>query len=183
MKIALVTGPSGCGKSYVAESLQAEFQSVSYDRLMRESIEQAFPDHQGNRWDKQIWLDNQHRLDLPAAFEGAFAWSGKRPVIVKGWQLRESVWRDAILTLAARRAKRPVHARLFLIRPTLELLLRQRTDSIKDYHRRSATLSDCRNQLAIHERMEVEQPWRGEQIAIATKEEAVEAVRQFLSVK
>jgi hypothetical protein len=101
---------------------------------------------------------------------------------VEGWQLRETVWRDAVLTLATRRAKRPVQAALFLIRPTLELLLRQRADSNKDYHRRSATLSDCRNQLAIHGRMEVEQPWHGEQIATATKEEAVEAVRQFLSV-
>jgi hypothetical protein len=182
MKIALVTGASGCGKTYVADALRANFESVSYDRLMRDSIERAFPAHLGDPWDKQIWLDNQHRLDLPAAFDGAFIWSGERPLIVEGWQLRETVWRDAVLTLATRRAKRPVQAALFLIRPTLELLLRQRADSNKDYHRRSATLSDCRNQLAIHGRMEVEQPWHGEQIATATKEEAVEAVRQFLSV-
>ena len=65
MKIALVTGASGCGKTYVADALRADFESVSYDRLMRDSIERAFPDCQGDRWDKQIWLDNKYRLDLP----------------------------------------------------------------------------------------------------------------------
>jgi adenylate kinase family enzyme len=52
MKIALVTGPSGSGKSFVADALRADFDCLSYDRLMRDSIDQTFPSHSGDKWDK-----------------------------------------------------------------------------------------------------------------------------------
>ncbi len=123
MKIALVTGPSGSGKSFVADQLRGSFECVSYDRLMRNSIERTFPNHVGDEWDKQIWLDNSQRLDLVAAFAPAFTWSGTRPLVVEGWQLREKLWRNAILDLAAARAEVAVLPRLFVIQPTLELLL------------------------------------------------------------
>ena len=178
-----MTGPSGSGKSFVADALRADFECLSYDRLMRDSIEQAFPDHAGDKWDKQIWLDNRHRVELPAAFEAAFVWTGKRPLIVEGWQLRESFWRNAILDLAKARAGGPVSPQLFMIRPTLELLVRQRAESDKDYHRRHANTADCLDQIAIHEKMSLEQPWHGEMRRLSTKEEAVEAVRRFLSPK
>jgi hypothetical protein len=126
MKVALVTGPSGSGKTFVADQLRTQFDCLSYDRLMRDSIDETFPNHAGDKWDKQIWLDNRDRLDLVAAFTSAFAWEGTRPLIVEGWQLRETAWREAILSLATLRAQGPVMAKLFLIRPTPELLLNQR---------------------------------------------------------
>jgi adenylate kinase family enzyme len=183
MKIALVTGPSGSGKSFVADQVRADFECLSYDRLMRDSIEQAFPNHVGDNWDKQIWLDNSDRLDLVAAFTTAFAWTGKRPLVVEGWQLRETVWREAILNLAAIRARGPVAPKLFLIRPTLELLLSQRALSKHEYHRRNAKLADCEEQMARHENMYREQPWSGELAALRTKEATVEAVREFFLAK
>jgi dephospho-CoA kinase len=64
MKITLLTGPSGSGKTFVADRLRGEFDCVSYDRLMRDSIDEAFANHAGDKWDKQIWLDNGDRVDL-----------------------------------------------------------------------------------------------------------------------
>jgi len=72
MRIALLTGPSGSGKTFVADQLRTQFDCLSYDRLMRDSIDHAFPDHAGDKWDKQIWLNNSDRL-LPrssARFRG-----------------------------------------------------------------------------------------------------------------
>ncbi len=181
MKIALVTGPSGSGKSFVADQLRGDFECVSYDLLMRNSIERTFPVHVGDKWDKQIWLDNSHQLDLVAAFAPAFTWSGRRPLVVEGWQLRENVWRNAILDLAATRADEAVLPKLFVIQPTLELLLNLRARSQHEYHRRHATISDCLEQIAIHAKMELEQPWQGGVSRHSTKEEAVDAVREFLS--
>jgi hypothetical protein len=183
MLIALVTGPSGSGKSFVADRLRADFECVSYDRLMRDSIEQAFPNQSGDKWDKQIWLDNRDRLDLVAAFRAAFEWTGKRPLVVEGWQLRESVWRDAVLDLAAARGEEAVRPKLFVIQPTLELLVSLRARSQHEYHRRHATLADCLEQIAIHAKMDLEQPWQGDISRLPTKEAAVEAVREFLSTK
>jgi hypothetical protein len=183
MKIALVTGPSGSGKSFVADQLRGDFECVSYDLLMRNSIEQAFPNHVGDKWDKQIWLDKRDRLDLVAAFTTAFAWTGARPLVVEGWQLREAVWREAILELAAIRAQGPVAPKLFLIRPTLEVLLSQRALSKHEYHRRNANHADCEEQMARHEKLYREQPWHGEFASLETKEAAVEAVREFFSAK
>jgi hypothetical protein len=183
MKIALVTGPSGSGKSYVADRLRADFECVSYDLLMRDSIEQAFPNHVGDKWDKQIWLDNRDHLDLVAVFQAAFCWTGKRPLVVDGWQLRESVWRNAVLELAAARAEEAVRPRLFVIQPALELLLSLRAGSKHEYHRRHATIADCLEQIAIHERLWREQPWHGDIVRLPTKEEAVEVVREFLSTE
>jgi len=183
MKIALVTGPSGSGKSFVADQLRPDFECVSYDRLMRDSIERTFPKHVGDKWDKQFWLDNRDRLDLVAAFTTAFAWTGTRPLVVEGWQLRETVWREAILSLATICARGPVAPKLFLIRPALGLLLSQRVESQHQYHRRNANLADCEEQIARHEKLYREQPWRGELAVLQTKEAAVEAVREFLLAK
>jgi hypothetical protein len=183
MKIALVTGPSGSGKSFVADQLRADFECVSYDVLMRNSIERTFPDHVGDKWDKQTWLDNSHRVHLVAAFTTAFDWTGRRPLVVEGWQLRETVWREAILNLATVRAQGPVAPKLFLIRPTLELLLSQRAQSKHDYHRRNSNLADCAEQIARHEKMYREQPWQGDFLELKTKEAAVDAVREFFSAK
>jgi adenylate kinase family enzyme len=169
IKIALVTGPSGSGKSFVVDQLRGDFECLSYDRLMRDSIEQAFPNHIGDKWDKQIWLDNSRWLDLVAAFTTAFAWTGTRPLVVEGWQLRETVWREAILNLAAMRARVPVTPKLFLIRPILELLLSQRETSKHEYHRRNANLADCKEQIARHEKLYREQPWHGELAMLQTK--------------
>jgi hypothetical protein len=180
MKIALLTGPSGCGKTFVADQLRAHFECVSYDQLMRDSIERTFPNQVGDKWDKQIWLDNSDRLDLVADFTTAFAWTGTRPLVVEGWQLRETVWREAILNLAAIRARGSVAPKLFLIRPTLELLLSQRESSKHEYHRRHANLADCEEQIARHEKLYCEQPWHGELAVLPTKEAAVDAVRDFL---
>ncbi len=180
MKIALLTGPSGSGKTFVGDQLRTQFHCLSYDRLMRDSIDEAFPNHVGDKWDKQIWLDNSDRLDLIGAFTTAFAWTGKRPLVVEGWQLRETVWREAILNLAAIRAQAPVAPKLFLIRPTLELLLSQREKSKHDYHRRNANRADCEEQIARHEKLYREQPWAGELVELKTKEAAVDAVRDFL---
>jgi hypothetical protein len=182
MKIALVTGPSGSGKSFVADRLRSDFECVSYDLLMRDSIEQAFPNH-GDKWDKQIWLDNKNHLDPVATFRSAFGWTGKRPLIVEGWQLRESVWRNAVLDLASARADEAVRPKLFVIQPALELLLSLRARSKHEYHRRHATLADCVEQITIHAKMDLEQPWHGDVCRLATKEEAVEAVRKFLSTE
>jgi hypothetical protein len=179
MKIALVTGPSGSGKSFVADQLCADFECVSYDRLMRDSIERTFPKHVGDKWDKQVWLDNSVGLDLVAALTTAFAWTGRRPLLVEGWQLRETVWREAIVKLATLRAQGPVVTKLFLIRPTPELLLSQREKSKHDYHRRNANRADCEEQIARHEKLYREQPWAGELVELKTKEAAVEAVRDF----
>jgi hypothetical protein len=181
MKIALVTGPSGSGKSFVADALRADFDCISYDLLMRDSIDRSFPNHVGDKWDKQIWLDNSERLDLVAAFRAAFEWTGKRPLVVEGWQLRGSVWRNAVLDLAAARAEVALRQKLFVIQPTLELLLSLRAGSKHEYHRRHATIADCSEQIAIHAKMELEQPWHGDVSRLATKEETVEAVRVFLS--
>ncbi len=183
MKIALLTGPSGSGKSFVADQWRGDCDCVSYDLLMRDSIDQAFPNHVGDKWDKQIWLDNRDHLDLVAAFQSAFEWTGKRPLIVEGWQLRESVWRNAVLDLAAARSEEAVRPRLFVIQPTLELLFRQRAESKYEYHRRHATVTDCVDQIAIHARMDCEQPWHGDIVRVETKEQAVEAVREFFSTK
>jgi hypothetical protein len=179
----LLTGPSGSGKSFVADTLRADFECLSYDRLMRDSIEQTFPNHSGDKWDKQIWLDTKDRLDLVAAFRAAFEWTGKQPLIVEGWQLRESVWRNAILDLATAQGEVAVRPKLFVIQPTLELLLSLRAASKHEYHRRHATLADCAEQIAIHAKMDLEQPWHGDVSRLPTKEEAVEAVREFLSTK
>jgi hypothetical protein len=122
-------------------------------------------------------------LDLVAAFTTAFAWTGTRPLAVEGWQLRETVWRDAILELATLRARGPVAPKLFLIRPTLELLLSQRALSKYEYHRRNANLDNCEEQIKRHETMYREQPWRGELVSLETKEAAVEAVREFFLAK
>jgi adenylate kinase family enzyme len=181
MNIALVTGPSGSGKSFVADQLRASFECVSYDRLMRDSIEGTFPSHLGDEWDKQIWLDNSHRVDLVAAFKPAFEWTGKRPLLVEGWQLRESVWRNAVLNLAAARSDEAMRPKLFVIQPTAELLLSQRSESKYEYHRRHATVADCAEQITIHEKMDLEQPWHGEVTRLATKEATANAVREFLS--
>jgi hypothetical protein len=131
----------------------------------------------GDKWDKQILLDHSDRLDLVAAFQAAFHWTGKRPLIVEGWQLRESVWRNAVLDLAAARADEAVRPKLFVIQPALELLLSLRARSKHEYHRRHATLADCVEQITIHAKMDMEQPWHGDVSRLATKEEAVEAVR------
>jgi hypothetical protein len=183
MKIALLTGPSGSGKTFVADQLRTTFDCVSYDRLMRDSIDDAFPNHAGDKWDKRIWLDNSHRLDLVAAFVNAFVWSGKRPLLVEGWQLREHIWRQAILDLGASRVQAPIKPKLFAIQPTLELLLRERAQSRHEYHRRHADADDCRRQIAIHERLYREQSWDGDVCRVAKKEAALEAVRVFLSAK
>ena len=148
---------------------------------MRESIDEAFPNHLGDKWNKQIWLDNGDRIDLIAAFGRAFEWSGKRPLLVEGWQLRERVWRQAILDLAASRAQALIEPKLFVIQPTLELLLSERARSKHEYHRKHADADDCRRQIAIHERLYREQPWDGDVCRLATKEAALEAVRVFLS--
>jgi hypothetical protein len=182
MKIGLLTGPSGSGKSFVANQLRSDFDCLSYDRLMRDSIERTFPNH-ADKWDKQIWLDNSHKLNLVAAFAPAFAWSGTQPLLVEGWQLRESVWRNAILDLAAARAEAAVLPRLFVIQPTLELLLSLRARSRHEYHRRHASVADCREQIEIHAKMELQQPWQGAISRLPTKEAAVEAVREFLSTE
>ena len=183
MRIALLTGPSGSGKTFVADHLRAEVDSVSYDRLMRDSIERAFPDHHGDKWDKHVWLDNSDRLDLGAVFARAFTSSGKRPLLVEGWQLREQVWRRAILDLATSRAQAPIKPKLFVIQLTLELLVSERAQSKHEYHRRHADAADCRRQIEIHERLYREQPWDGDVSQLATKEEALEAVRVFLSTE
>ena len=75
MRIALLTGPSGSGKTFVADKLRTEFDCLSYDRLMRDSIHEAFPKYAGDKWNKQIWLDNRDRIDLIAAFDRAFSGS------------------------------------------------------------------------------------------------------------
>jgi len=183
MRIALVTGPRGSGKSFVADQLRGDFDCVSYDVLMTDSIERTFPNHVGDKWDKQIWLDNSHRLDLAAAFMTAFAWTGTRPLVVEGWPLRETVWRDAILELSTLRARGPVAPKLFLIRPTLELLVSQRAQSKHEYHCRNSNLADCEEQITRHEKMYREQPWHGEFIQLETKEAAAEAVREFFLAK
>ncbi len=176
MRIALLTGPSGSGKTFVADQLAAQFDCLSYDRLMRDSIERSFPNHVGDKRDKQIWLDNSLRLDLVAAFSAAFAWTGTRPLVVEGWQLRESVWRDAILDLAAAHADEAVQPKLFVIQPTLELLLSLRARSKHEYHRRHATIADCLQQIATHERLYREQPWNGDLSRLATKEETCSGI-------
>jgi hypothetical protein len=183
MRVALLTGPSGCGKTFVADRLRPQVDCLSYDRLMRDSIDDTFPSHGGDKWDKQIWLDNSHRVDLVAAFKPAFEWTGKQPLIVEGWQLREAVWRNAVLDLAAARAEEAVRPKLFVIQPTPELLLSLRARSQHEYHRRHATLADCAEQIAIHAKMDLEQPWQGDISRLPTKEAAVEAVRDFLSTK
>ncbi len=180
MKIALLTGPSGSGKTFVAEQLAGQSECLSYDRLMRDSIERSFPAHCGDKWDKQVWLDNSGRVDVVRAFERAFVWSAKRPMLVEGWQLRERVWRQAILELAASRARAPIQPKLFVIQPPLELLLRERARSTHEYHRRHADADDCRRQIAIQERLYREQPWDGDVCRLARKEAALEAVRVFL---
>jgi len=155
-------------------------------RLLRpldDSIERTFPNHNGDKWDKHTWLDNSDRLDLVVAFQAAFGWTGKRPLIVEGWQLRESVWRNAVLDLAAARVEEVVQPKLFVIQPTPELLLSLRARSKHEYHRRHATLADCVEQITIHAKMDLEQPWHGDVSRLATKEDAVEAVRVFLSTK
>jgi adenylate kinase family enzyme len=182
MNIALVTGPSGCGKTFMADQLRGDFDCLSYDRLMRDSVEGAFPTHEGDQWDKQIWLDNSDRIDLVAAFNAAFEWSGKRPLIVEGWQLRETVWRKAVLDLAAARTESSLSPKLFILQPTLELLVKQRRESRHEYHRRHADVADCQEQIAIHEKMYREQTWHGELSALRTKEEILQAVRAFLSL-
>jgi len=182
MRIALLTGPSGAGKTFVAYQLRTQFDCFSYDDLMRDSIDEAFPGHAVDKWDKQIWLDNSSHLDPVAALRRAFDWLGQRPLLVEGWQLRESVWRDAILALARSRAQTPTVASLFMIRPTLDLLVRQRAESKREYHRRHATVADCQKQIEIHEKLYHEQPWQGALVQRATKEESLEAVRAFLSV-
>ena len=181
MKVALVTGASGCGKTFVADQLRGDIDCLSYDRLMRDSIDATFPDHVGDKWDKQVWLDNGHRINLLVAFEAAFGWPGRRPLLVEGWQLRERVWRQAILDLATARVQDPLTVRLFVIQPTLELLLSLRTQSQYEYHRRHATVADCQRQIAIHEQAYREQPWEGELVQLGTKEETVTAVRACLS--
>jgi adenylate kinase family enzyme len=180
MRVALLTGPSGVGKTFVADQLRTQFDCLSYDRLMRDSIEDAFPNHAGDKWDKQVWLDNSDRVDLIRAFERAFVWSGTRPLLVEGWQLREKVWRNAILELAMARVGGTLNSKLFIIRPTLEVLLSQRPQSKHEYHRRNAILADCEEQIARHEKLYREQPWAGELVELKTKEAAVEAVRDFL---
>jgi adenylate kinase len=181
MKVALVTGPSGSGKSFVADSLRSDFDCLSYDRLMRDSIDHTFPNHNRDKWDKKIWLDNKERLDLVAAFGAAFTWTGKRPLLVEGWQLRESVWRNAVQSLAEARVGEAVQPKLFVIQPTIELLLSQRSESKYEYHRRHATVVDCVEQIRIHQKMDLEQPWHGDVTRLSTKESTAEAVREFLS--
>src|SRR5580704_18047035 len=153
MRVALLTGPSGVGKTFVADQLRTQFDCLSYDRLMRDSIEVAFPNHAGDKWDKQIWLDNSDRVNLFRAFEHAFVWSGRRPLLVEGWQLRERVWRQAILDLATSRAQAPIEPKLFVIQPPLELLVSERAQSKHEYHRRHANAADCQRQITIHERL------------------------------
>jgi adenylate kinase family enzyme len=183
MKIALLTGPSGAGKTFVADQLRTQFDCLSYDRLMRDSIQEAFPEHDGEKWDKQVWLDNSDRVDLVRAFERAFAWSGKHSLLIEGWQLRERVWRQGILDLATSRAQAPIEPELFVIQPTLELLVSERAHSKHEYHRRHADIADCQRQTAIHERLYREQPWDGDVCRLPTKEAAVDAVRVFLSTE
>jgi ribose 1,5-bisphosphokinase PhnN len=74
MRIALLTGPSGAGKTFVADQQRTQFHCLSYDRLMRDSIERAFPHRAGDKWDKQVWLDNSDRIDLVRTLEPAFTW-------------------------------------------------------------------------------------------------------------
>jgi nicotinamide riboside kinase len=183
MRIALLTGPSGSGKTFVANQLRSKFDCVSYDRLMRDSIDEAFPNHAGDKWDKQIWLDNSDRVDLIRAFARAFNWPGQRALLIEGWQLRERVWRQAILDLATSRAQAPIKPKLFVIQPALELLVSERARSNHEYHRRHANAADCQRQIAIHERLYREQPWGGGVSRLATKESAVEGVRKFLSAE
>jgi hypothetical protein len=181
MRIALLTGPSGCGKTFVGDTLRAEIDCLSYDRLMRESIEAVFPIHARDKWDKQVWLDNSDPVDLVRAFEREFVWSGRQPLLVEGWQLRERVWRQAILDLAASRAHDPIELKLFVIQPTVELLVSERAQSKHEYHRRHADAADCQRQIEIHERLYRERPWNGDVSWLARKGEALEAVRVFLS--
>jgi hypothetical protein len=179
MKIALVTGPSGCGKSFVTDKLATDFDCLSYDRLMRDSLNGTFPHYVGDEWDKRIWQDNRHRLDLRAAFKPAFTWAGKRPLIVEGFQLRETVWRKAVLDLAKVKSE-SIHPRLFIIQPTPELLMKLRSESGNGYHKENANLEHCVKEIAHHERMYAEEPWTGELSRHQSKEETVDAVRAFL---
>ena len=71
--------------------------------------------------------------------------------------------------------------RLFVIQPTLERLLSQRSESKYEYHRRHANVADCIGQITIHEKMDLEQPWHGEVTRLPTKEATAKAVREFLS--
>jgi hypothetical protein len=183
MRIALLTGPSGAGKTFVADQQRTQFHCLSYDRLMRDSIERAFPHRAGDKWDKQVWLDNSDRIDLVRTLEPAFTWQGSRPLLVEGWQLRERVWREAILTLAGYRTCTATTTALFLIQPSLERLVSERARSRHEYHRRHAEVADCQRQIEIHERLYWEQPWHGDIVRLPTKEEAVDAVREFLSTK
>jgi hypothetical protein len=183
MQIALLTGPSGSGKTFVIEALPNDFERLSYDQLMGDSLKHAFPQYIGEQWDKRIWHDNKYRLDLREAFKPAFKWSGERPLIVEGYQLRESVWRKAVLDLARARTKSSMNVKLFVIRPALELLMRQRAESKYDHHKKAASIANCIDEIAQHEKMYVEQPWDGEVIYSWTKQAAVEAVRTFLGAK
>ena len=44
-------------------------------------------------------------------------------------------------------------------------------------------VADCEQQIAIHAKMDREQPWRGDIARLETKEQALEAIRAFLSTK
>lgn len=60
-------------------------------------------------------------------------------------------------------------------------LLSQSAESKYEYHRRHATIADCMEQVTIHAKMDLRQPWHGDACRLATKEDAVEDVRVFLS--
>jgi hypothetical protein len=147
--------------------------------LMRESLKHAFPHYVGDEWDKRIWHDNRYRLDLAAAFKPAFAWTGKRPLVVEGYQLREGVWRKAVLDLA-RSKSNAIDAKLFIIQPTAEELMKQRLESGNGYHKRNANIGHCLEELVRQEKMYVEEPWCGDMSRHRTKEETLDAVRAFL---
>jgi hypothetical protein len=180
MKIALLTGPSGSGKTFVLRALPDHIDRLSYDHVMRDSLKHAFPQYIGDQWDKGIWHDNRYRLDLREAFRPAFKWSGESPLCVEGYQLREKIWRKAILDLAHEKGE--VSPKLFVIQPKLNTLMEERAKSGNEYHRKHADAGNCIEALAHHEKMYLEQPFGGAVDRFATKDDALKGVLEFLSI-
>ena len=181
LKLALLTGPSGSGKRYVKENINSLCECLSYDNLMAESVKVSFPHFIDDKWDKSVWHENRFRLDLTTAFSGAFTWMGNKPLLVEGYQLRETVWRKVILDLARKKVGNEIEAKLFIIAPTLDQLLAWRRSSSDEYHNANANVEHCVNEIAMHNRMYVEQPWEFEIQRTETKEEALGAISDFLS--